>query len=475
MGDLFRLSDPSESLGDTITARDLLDRGAERIQAEFGDQPDVQADLLSEVARVYNNMGLYAQARPLAEQALALRADVYGSSSLETSESLVQLGVIEANLSMATEAIDRLSRAVDIRASLVDGPDPTLVEARRALGWQVRQAGDYDRAAALFDRALEDQRQIDDSPAAVADLMFGQASSLHDNGRLDQADSVFNEILSSIDPNARPTPNAVSALRTVGMVRRLREQYHDADPILDNAYQMSVRLYGQEHPEAIESRQEYALNLAALGRWTAAEEHLRAALAAAERALGPEHQRSAQIAGGLGGVLESLGRYDESVAYHQRSLEEKVRRHQNQDHAGVLSSLVDVGRALALADRVQEADDYLTQAEAMGQRLGSDRGVYRISSERSRAILAARAGDYGTAEEHFLFAIQLCDEVLSRRSHRFATGAKFEYASMLLEAGRTAEAVSLFDEVEVLLIERVGEEHPLVDEVRSVRQAARAD
>jgi serine/threonine-protein kinase len=474
MGDLFRLTDPSESLGDTITARDLLDRGAERIVVEFGDQPDVQAELLSEVARVYNNMGLYAQAHPLAEQALKLRSELFGPASLETSETLVQLGQIEANLSLASEAIDRLSRAIDIRSALVDGPDPILIEARRTLGWEVRQAGDYARAAALFEGALEDQRRLDGGASAVADLMFGQAASYHDDGLLERADSVFNEILASVDPEARPTPNAVAALQTVGMVRRLREQYHEAAPILESAYRMGARLYGPEHPEVLASRRQYALNLAALGQWEEAEAHLRAALVATERLLGPDHQYSAQISEGLGGVLESLGRYDEAVPYHQRALEEKIRRHENRDHPGILSSLVGVARALALAGRRQEAEDYLTQADAMAERLGSTRSVYRISMERSRGMLAAAVGDYETAERHFLFAIELCDEILSRPSHRYATGAKLEYASMLLESGRVSEAAPLLEEVEELLIERVGEEHPSVAEARSLRQSARS-
>ena len=474
MGDLFRLSDPSESLGDTITARDLLDRGADRIRVEFGDQPEVQAELLSEVARVYNNMGLYTRAQPLAEQALALRSEVFGPVSLEASESLVQLGVLYSNLSDQGRAIELLSRAIDIRTPLVEGPDAELIEAKRVLGWQVRQAGEYGRAVALFESALEEQRQLDESPAAVADLMFGLASSYHDDGLLDEADSIFNAILSQVDTDARPTPNAVAALQTVGMVRRLREQYEAAEPILASAYTMGLRLYGSEHPEVLGSRNEYALNLMALGRLEEAEDHLRAALVAAERSLGPDHQTTARLSEGLGSVLEDLGRFDESVAYQQVALEEKIRRHENRDHAGVLSSLVAIGRTLVLAGRVQEADDYLTQAEAMGQRLGSTRSVYRLSSERSRGMLAAAAGDYAVAEEHFLFAIQLADEILSRPSHRFATGAKFEYASMLMEVGRRSEAAGVLEEVESLLIVRVGESHPLVAETRSLLQEARS-
>ncbi len=474
MGDLFRLTDPGESLGDTITARDLLDRGAERIRAEFGDQPNVQADLLSEVARVYNNMGLYARARPLAVQALDLRTEVFGAASLPASESLVQLGLIHANLSEPREAIETLARAIDVRTGLVEPPDPQLIEARRVLGWELRQTGEPRRAAVLFEAALADQRMLDDSPAAVADLMFGLGAALHDEGLLTEADSIFNQVLADVDPGARPTPSAVAALSAVGMVRRVREQYRDADPILENAYRMALRLYGPQHPEVLAAQQQYALNLSALGRVDEAEGHLRTALLAAERSLGRDHQRTARISEGLGVVLEELDRPDEAVAYLQVSLEEKIRRHENRDHPGVLSSLVGVARALALSGRTQEAEDYLTQAEAMAVRLGSSRSVYRISSERSRALLAAEAGDWTRAEAHYRLAMEIGDEVLSRPSHRFATGTRIEYASMLIDAGRGAEAVSLLEEAESLLIDRLGEPHPLVDEARLLLREARS-
>jgi tetratricopeptide (TPR) repeat protein len=474
MGDLFRLSDPSESRGDTVTARDLLDRGAERIRAEFGDQPDVQAELLSEVARVYNNMGLYAQAGPLAEQALELRTRVFGPLSREASESLIQLGVIESNASNQAEAVDLLSRAIDIRTPLVGEQDALLIEAKRTLGWEVREAGEYTRAATLFQDALEAQRAIDSSPDAVADLMFGLASSYHDEGLLEEADSVFNDILSQVDPSAKPTPNAVSALRTVGMVRRLREQYDEAEPILEAAVTMSTRLYGGEHPEVIDARQELGMNLAALGHWEEAEEELRATLIIAERVLGPDHQTTARVSEGLGGVLEDLGRYDEAVSYQQVALEEKVRRHRNRDHAGIVSSLAGVGRTLALAGRAREAGDYLTQAEAMISRLGNERSVYRISTERSRGLLAQATGDYDEAEAHFLTAIELADELLSRPTHRFATGARLEYAGMLLAAGRRSEAANLLTEVDSLLVERVGDSHPSVARARAMLREARS-
>ena len=43
---LFEVSDPNRALGETITAREILDKGAVRIQDELADQPAVQATML---------------------------------------------------------------------------------------------------------------------------------------------------------------------------------------------------------------------------------------------------------------------------------------------------------------------------------------------------------------------------------------------------------------------------------------------
>src|SRR5690606_28993193 len=51
--DLFKVADPSESLGNTITARELLERGAERVDDELPDQPLLQATMMDVVGQVY--------------------------------------------------------------------------------------------------------------------------------------------------------------------------------------------------------------------------------------------------------------------------------------------------------------------------------------------------------------------------------------------------------------------------------------
>ena len=112
MFDLFRLSDPSQSQGDTVSARGILDRGAARIEEEFGEEPVMQAAMLADVAGIYANLGLYDRAEELARTALQLRVDNLGSRSLEVSESYGQVGRLLAARGDQEQAIEYLQRCL---------------------------------------------------------------------------------------------------------------------------------------------------------------------------------------------------------------------------------------------------------------------------------------------------------------------------------------------------------------------------
>src|SRR5271155_4174136 len=62
---LFRLSDPQENRGNQVTARELLDSGAKRLQAELQDQPSTKAALLATVGQVYDSLGQFQVAEPI--------------------------------------------------------------------------------------------------------------------------------------------------------------------------------------------------------------------------------------------------------------------------------------------------------------------------------------------------------------------------------------------------------------------------
>src|SRR5262249_51784457 len=83
---LFRVSDPSESRGMTLTAREILAKGAQQLDS-LRDQPTVQARLEETIGTVDTGLGLYVDAQPLLENALQTRKRVLGEDNLETLAS----------------------------------------------------------------------------------------------------------------------------------------------------------------------------------------------------------------------------------------------------------------------------------------------------------------------------------------------------------------------------------------------------
>ena len=85
--ELFEVSDPSESRGNTITAREILDKGAERIETELADQPEVQARLMKSMGAVYQQLGLLEQSERLYGDALQYCRVTFGADDVQDTEA----------------------------------------------------------------------------------------------------------------------------------------------------------------------------------------------------------------------------------------------------------------------------------------------------------------------------------------------------------------------------------------------------
>ena len=59
---VFNASDAFQAKGANVTARDILDRGAARIQKELKDQPEAQEKVLETMAQAYQHLGIYDRA-----------------------------------------------------------------------------------------------------------------------------------------------------------------------------------------------------------------------------------------------------------------------------------------------------------------------------------------------------------------------------------------------------------------------------
>ncbi len=458
--DLFRLSDPNQTLGDTITAREVLDRGTERVLREFGDQPELQAGLLGETARIYANLGLLTRAESLVRRSLALREQKFGENSMPVSESLAQLGQLLSSAGQRTEAIAAFRRGIAIRDTTT-APDSLLANMQMGLGWEVRAQGDYEEAGALFQRAVAtEQRLFGDSSAQAAAAMLGLASTEHDRGRFDDAEAMFGRALAGHPADLEtPHPMAATALLNIGMIRRIREQYAQAEPLVATSLAMREKLYEPTHPQVLEAVAEYALLQQLLGRYREAVDLLRPALERAQQTLGPLHPVVGTLRDALGLTLEETGRYGEALAQFDTLIAGKRALFPG-DHPQTEFALVHSAEPLLELGRTQEAERRLREAEAMGNRMSGENRVYRVLEISGRARAARERRQLALSDSLFRTALALASPLL-RPDHRYVLALRREYAALQIERGQARAAIPALDSVLALQRAHLPDPHPL--------------
>src|SRR5262249_35504451 len=88
LSDLFEVSAPGEARGNSVTPREILDRGAAKIDTQLKDEPLIQAKLFMTLGKVYRNLGLADSARSLLEKCLAIRRKLLGESNVDTINAM---------------------------------------------------------------------------------------------------------------------------------------------------------------------------------------------------------------------------------------------------------------------------------------------------------------------------------------------------------------------------------------------------
>ncbi|MEO8504948.1 MAG: serine/threonine-protein kinase [Acidobacteriota bacterium] len=152
MVSLFQFSDPGRGASPDATARQILNRGAARLEGELTGQPRVRAKLLDTVGDVYRTLSLYPQSEPLLRRALALRERELGSASPEVADSLLSLGHLLHDEGRDAEAEPVLERGLAIERR---APRPrTLAPLLVALAGVESNLGHTARVEPLYDEAL---------------------------------------------------------------------------------------------------------------------------------------------------------------------------------------------------------------------------------------------------------------------------------------------------------------------------------
>jgi serine/threonine-protein kinase len=377
---LFEVSDPASSLGRSIDALELLERGAQRIDGELEDQPAVQARLLATLGQIYRKLGRLNESRSMEERALALRRACFGDRHVEVAESLHHLGTVARHLGDRDAAQAALTEALQLREQLLDPSAPELAETLAEIGYLHYFASELDQAKSYFERALAIREQRGDE-REVASTWTSLALIAEGRGKLDEAERLHREAL-AVNQRLHGELHPELAVNhfNLGRVYQRREDYRGAQPHFERALAIDREVYGARHLEVATDLAQLANNLQILGELDRAEELFEEALSISRELLPAHHLRIATVLHGLGELRLAQGRLDDAMVYLDESLQMR-RALFGEPSIPVAQILLPIGLVHVKARKLDQAEHTWREALAMAD------GEDPLLADRLRADL----------------------------------------------------------------------------------------
>jgi tetratricopeptide (TPR) repeat protein/tRNA A-37 threonylcarbamoyl transferase component Bud32 len=265
---LFQASDPYEAKGATPTAREILDKGAEKIDRELRKQSLLQAWLMGTMGSIYQRLGDYREAERLLTASLSSRKALLGANHPDVADALMRLGVVAVYSGKDDEALAHLRQSLDIREKALPPDDADVAWSLSWLGATMRHKGE-DHVGA---------RQL-----------------------LQRAEAIFEKRLG-------PTHWAVGwCFNDLGGSYLATRELETARPFFQKALDVKKVALGDEHPDTAIGMYALANVLTELNDYEGAQQHFTSAVPILEKVYGRESDITAGAYNSLGDLLRRRG------------------------------------------------------------------------------------------------------------------------------------------------------------------------
>jgi tetratricopeptide (TPR) repeat protein len=279
-------ADPYATRDREPTVRDILQAGAGRVQTELADQPELKAEMLTVIGRVYQRLGALDQARPLLEEALAIGRGAPENTRL--AQTINEFGILLRERGDPAGAVPFLEEALAMRRRLLGDEDKDVAVTLVELGRAFADSGKYDRAEPLYREALAIRRKIfGEMHRETSTSKASLALLLRERGDLAGAEPLFREALdTSLTVLADDHPNVGAGWNNLGLLLMDKGDFAGAEPMLRRAMTIRRKNFGDRHRSLYLNMHNLAVSLREQGKYDEAARLLDDALAIVREAPG---------------------------------------------------------------------------------------------------------------------------------------------------------------------------------------------
>ena len=327
MTNMFNVTAPSESRGNSITAREILDKASKEIDSELGQDPALKARMIETIGNVYGSLGLYSESEILLNKAMEIRKRILGPEHPDTLSTMRHLAATLGDNGKAAEA-EKINRQVlEVQRRILGPRNLETIKTIHNLATNRYNLGDFAEAEQGFREALN-----------LGRVVLGPENWITLKIVASLSDTLTNE-----------------------------GKYAEAEKLERESLDIERRALGPDHPVVIDTMASLANTLSRENRWADVGNILRAALETSSRVYGPEHATTLLLMNNIGACELEEGHYLEAAKQLGKAIAIE-RRVLDQNHPFTALTKYNLARVAAIQRRPSEALFLLRDAVEHGLR-----------------------------------------------------------------------------------------------------------
>jgi serine/threonine protein kinase len=370
MTSMFKVSDPSEARGNSITAREILDKSSKEIDTGLAKDPELRAQMLLVMGTVYQKLGLYAQAESLLAQSIDIRNRILGPEHPDTLKSKERMSPLFVGQGRFTEGEKFDRELLESQRRVLGANHRETLAIQSELFWTLDSLGRLQESEMLGRITLEAQQRVlgkDDPDTLLSMRRLG--SVLESADHLPEAEALTRQSIEIRKRVSGPEhPETLLAMSDLGLVLTDEGRPAEAETVLRATLAIQRRVLGSDHQNSISSMNSLAIALQHQHKLDEAESLYQEAWKTSRRILGPEHRGTLMMLGNLSTVFEDRGQYREAEKI-QREVFAIRRRRFGLDHPDTALAMSNIADALRHERRYAESATLLRETAAIQRRV----------------------------------------------------------------------------------------------------------
>lgn len=410
---IFDANAPDRSLGGQITARQLLEAGARRIDS-LRDQPALQAYLLETMGKAEFMLADYRQAKNMYDRELAIVHTLPGPVDSLLVNVQNSRGQAYDNLGFPdSSAVAYADAIASAHRYFGDENDMMAAMLNNLAGVYFRLGRDRE-SDSLYRRAIDiEKRVLAPNDPDIAVLLCNRGVHLGDRGFYGESEALLHECLRIrlLHDSLARQPSTASDFGHLGNMLLEAGRYDEAEPYLRRALAIFVRTLAPQHLATAQTEVRYGTLLAMRARgndFTRSDSLLHAALEM-RRKLGPIHPFVAYPMHALGILALERGEPRAAEGWFRQAL--AIRRRGTDSPRETVRTLVRLAQAqLAAGDSGVETT--LREADSLARARIEPGDPVRSRAAIGLALAQVRRGNRGDGAPLYAQSIKtLADRV----------------------------------------------------------------